>query len=96
MSVQGIDFSRLSLLDALDLAILIEAEAQERYEEFAHQMTIHDSPGPAKFHTVRMPSGHRLGSSTSPTNSTEPAGDQAERLAKVTGLDLSPTLARLG
>lgn len=49
MSVQGIDFAHLSLLDALDLAILIEAEAQERYEEFAHQMTIHDSPGPAKF-----------------------------------------------
>lgn len=49
MSVQGIDFARLSLLDALDLAILIEAEAQERYEEFAHQMTSHDSPVPAKF-----------------------------------------------
>ena len=49
MSVQGIDFARLSLLDALDLAILIEAEAQERYEEFAHQMASHDSPEPASF-----------------------------------------------
>lgn len=49
MSVQGIDFAHLSLLDALDLAILIEAEAQERYEEFAHQMTSHDSPAPARF-----------------------------------------------
>ncbi len=29
-----IDFSRLSLKDALDLAILIEEEAQERYQEF--------------------------------------------------------------
>lgn len=30
-----IDFKKLSLQDALDLAILIEREAQERYEEFA-------------------------------------------------------------
>ncbi len=29
-----IDFAKLSLKDALDLAILIEDEAQERYEEF--------------------------------------------------------------
>lgn len=49
MSVQGIDFAHLSLLDALDLAILIEAEAQERYDEFAHQMSSHDSPEPAAF-----------------------------------------------
>lgn len=49
MSVQGIDFAHLSLLDALDLAILIEAEAQERYEEFTHQMAGHDSPAPARF-----------------------------------------------
>jgi rubrerythrin len=49
MSVQGIDYSRLSLRDALDMAILIEEEAQERYEEFAHQMTIHHSPEPAAF-----------------------------------------------
>ena len=44
MSVSGIDFSRLSLRDAFDLAILIEEEAQERYEEFAHQMEIHHTP----------------------------------------------------
>ncbi|BDG01063.1 ferritin-like domain-containing protein [Anaeromyxobacter oryzae] len=31
---QGIDFARLTLRDALDLAILMEDEAQERYEEF--------------------------------------------------------------
>jgi erythrin-vacuolar iron transport family protein len=56
MSVQGIDFAHLSLRDALDLAILIEAEAQERYEELAHQMTIHDSPAPAAF--FRLMAGH--------------------------------------
>jgi rubrerythrin len=31
----GIDFPSLTLQDALDLAILIEAEAQERYENFS-------------------------------------------------------------
>ncbi|HVP65955.1 MAG TPA: ferritin family protein [Anaeromyxobacteraceae bacterium] len=31
---QKIDFAKLSLKDALDLAILIEDEAKERYEEF--------------------------------------------------------------
>jgi len=31
---QTIDFAKLSLKDALDLAILIEDEAKERYEEF--------------------------------------------------------------
>jgi erythrin-vacuolar iron transport family protein len=32
---QGIDLATLSLQDALDLAILIEDEARERYEEFS-------------------------------------------------------------
>jgi len=49
MSVSGIDFSRLSLRDAFDLAILIEQEAEERYEEFAHQMEIHHTPEAAEF-----------------------------------------------
>ena len=49
MTVSGIDFSRLSLRDAFDLAILIEQEAQERYEEFAHQMEIHHTPEAADF-----------------------------------------------
>ncbi len=31
----GIDFRTLTLQDALDLAVLIEAEAQERYEKFS-------------------------------------------------------------
>lgn len=33
-----IDFSTLNLMDALDLAILIEAEAHERYKFFAEQI----------------------------------------------------------
>lgn len=41
---QPIDFAKLDLLDALDLAILIEDEARERYEEFAEQMQQHHTP----------------------------------------------------
>ena len=46
---KGIDFTRLSLKDALDLAILIEEEAEERYEEFVDQMEIHHTPEAAGF-----------------------------------------------
>ena len=45
----GIDFSRLSLRDALDLAILVEEEAKERYEELADQLEQHRTPDAAKF-----------------------------------------------
>ncbi len=38
---RGIDFPTLSLQDALDLAILVEEEAEERYQELKHQMEIH-------------------------------------------------------
>jgi rubrerythrin len=41
MSTQGIDYTTLSLRDALDLAILIEEEAKDRYEEIAAQMEAH-------------------------------------------------------
>lgn len=41
MATQGFDFSNLTLRGALDLAILIEEEAQERYLEFADQLEIH-------------------------------------------------------
>lgn len=44
-----LDYAGLSLMDALDLAILVEEEAQERYEEFARQMTLHHTPEAAKF-----------------------------------------------
>ena len=44
-----IDFSKLSLKDALDLAILVEDEAQERYVQFAVQMEKHHTADAAKF-----------------------------------------------
>ncbi len=52
--VKGIDFGRLSLRDALDLAILVEDEARERYEEFADQMEIHHTPEAAAFFKAMM------------------------------------------
>ena len=51
MPTQGIDFATLSTQDALDLAILIEEEAEERYREFAHQMLIHHTPEASRFFT---------------------------------------------
>ncbi|MCC7013141.1 MAG: ferritin family protein [Planctomycetes bacterium] len=48
-STRGIDFGRLTLKDALDLAILVEEEAKERYEEFVEQMETHRTPDAARF-----------------------------------------------
>lgn len=45
----AIDFASLSLQDALDLAILVEDEAQERYLEFVDQMEKHRTPEAARF-----------------------------------------------
>ncbi len=39
MSSSKVDYARLSLKDALDLAILIEDQARERYEEFTQELT---------------------------------------------------------
>lgn len=47
--LKKIDLATLSLRDALDLAGLIEEEARERYEEFAHSMAIHRDFDAAKF-----------------------------------------------
>lgn len=47
--LKKIDLATLSLRDALDLAALIEEEARERYEEFAHSMTLHRDLDAAKF-----------------------------------------------
>jgi len=52
MTTQNIDFSTLSLQEALDLAILIEEEAEERYEEFRKQMELHHTPEAAAFFGV--------------------------------------------
>ena len=48
-TTRDIDFARLTLRDALDLAVLIEEEARERYEEFADQMELHHTPEAARF-----------------------------------------------
>jgi rubrerythrin len=45
----AIDFASLSLQDALDLAILVEEEAEERYLEFVDQMEQHHTPDAARF-----------------------------------------------
>ncbi len=45
----GINFAQLTLRDALDLAVLIEEEARDRYEEFADQMDLHSTPEAARF-----------------------------------------------
>ncbi len=47
-----VDFANLSVKDALDLAILIEDEARERYEEFVDQMKLHHTPEAAEFFSV--------------------------------------------
>ncbi len=44
-----INFDALSLRDTLDLAISIEEEAKERYDDFAEQMDAHRTPEAAKF-----------------------------------------------
>ncbi len=44
-----IAFDNLSLRDTLDLAIFVEEEAKERYDEFAAQMDAHRTPDTAKF-----------------------------------------------
>jgi rubrerythrin len=49
MPTHDIQFAELSMLDALDLAILIEEEAEERYRELAHQLDAHRTPEPAAF-----------------------------------------------
>jgi rubrerythrin len=48
-STKGIDFPKLTLKDALDLAVLIEEESCERYAEFADQMELHDTRDAARF-----------------------------------------------
>jgi rubrerythrin len=48
MSVD-IDFSSLSIKDALDLAILVEEEAEERYRELADNLEFHNTKEAASF-----------------------------------------------
>jgi rubrerythrin len=62
MTTRGIDFAKQSVMDALDLAILVEEEAQERYEEFAQQMDQAHTPEAARFfrHMVENEAKHGM------------------------------------
>lgn len=64
MPVKSIDFSKLTLMDALDLAILIEDEAAERYAELAQQLELHHNADVAAFFRFMLRSegdhAHRL------------------------------------
>lgn len=46
MSTTRLDFSKLTLMDALDLASLIEVEAFQRYTEFAKRLGSRDANDP--------------------------------------------------
>lgn len=62
MPTQGIDFASLTLKDALDLAVLVEEEARDRYDELAEQMTRFRTAGAAEFFSkmVRIEELHRV------------------------------------
>jgi len=61
----SIDFAALSLCDALDLAVLVEEEARERYEDLARLMDREETRDVASFfHTmiqIEATHEHRLG-----------------------------------
>lgn len=61
MATTGIDFPTLTLKDALDLAVLIEEEARDRYEELADQLELHHTPQAGAFFRkmVRVEEIHR-------------------------------------
>jgi rubrerythrin len=53
MDGTGIDFTRLSVMDTLDLAVLIEREAEERYIAFAELIgSRYEGDAAAFFHTM--------------------------------------------
>ena len=61
-NTRAIDFETITLMDALDLATLVEQEAKERYSEFAHQMTTHHNPDAARFflRMIQIESTHEV------------------------------------
>jgi rubrerythrin len=76
-----IDFASLSLMDALDLAVLIEDEAKERYEEFAAQMEQHRTPEAATFFRLMA------------VNEAKHGQELADRRSQLFG-GLTPTVTR--
>lgn len=61
LPTRGLDFSKITLRDALDLALLVEEEARDRYEEFAAQLASHHTPHAAAFFAkmARVEEKHR-------------------------------------
>jgi len=53
MSVE-VDFANLSVKDALDLAILVEEEAEERYRELSDNLELHNTKDAARFFRFMM------------------------------------------
>ncbi len=49
MKTKAIDFEKLNLRDAIDLAVLVEEEAKDRYGELADQMQIHHNAEVERF-----------------------------------------------
>ena len=47
--MKELDFSTMTLQDALDFAILVEEEACERYQDLAQQMEVHNTDAAAEF-----------------------------------------------
>ena len=45
----GVQLARLTLCDALDLAMFVEEEARDRYVEFAEQLEMHHTPEASEF-----------------------------------------------
>ena len=59
---EHLDFSTLTSADALDLAVLIEEEARQRYFEFVDLMDeVHQEPGIARFFALMADSEERHG-----------------------------------
>lgn len=60
--VRGVDFARMSLCDALDLALYVEEEARDRYVELAEQLEVHHTPEAAEFfrRMSRVEEKHRV------------------------------------
>ena len=56
-----LDPARFSLCDALDIAVLVEEEARDRYEELAEQLEVHHTPEAAAFfrRMARIEEKHR-------------------------------------
>jgi len=57
---RAIDFANITLRDALDLAVIVEEEAKERYGELADQLELHHNEDAARFfrHMVHVESLH--------------------------------------